>query len=165
MNYMEIRKDDYDAFHELANAYFREGEDEDTPQDVVDGFIRSLFEKVTNHTIEGCFAKDGSAYIGFALWTIDTEEFEFREMPGLGTILEIGLIPSCRASGLGKEFVRHIEKSMTEKEVRQCYVSAYGPAQKFWAHCGYAENGRKASNGLPIMVKDIDQFRPSEEIL
>lgn len=163
MNYMEIGKDDYDAFHELANAYFREGEDKDTPQDIIDGFIRSLFEKVTNHTIEGCFAKDAGASIGFALWTIDTEDFEFCEMPGLGTILEIGLIPSCRASGLGKEFARYIEENMRKKEVRQCYVSAYGPAQKFWAHCGYVENGRKASNGLPIMVKDIVNSQSADE--
>ncbi|MGM9669862.1 MAG: GNAT family N-acetyltransferase [Faecousia sp.] len=155
MDYLEISKNDYDIFHELANAYYREGEDENTPQEEVDSFIRIMFEKVMNREIEGCFAKAESTYIGFSLWTIDTEEFEFSELPGCGTILEIGLIASYRSSGLGREFVFFIEKSLRRKNVKQCYVSAYGPAQKFWSHCGYADNGKKASNGLPIMVKTI----------
>lgn len=101
--------------------------------------------------------------MGLRFGPLSQRTFEFAEMPGLGTILEIGLIPSCRASGLGKEFVRYIEENMRKKEVRQCYVSAYGPAQKFWAHCGYVENGRKASNGLPIMVKDIVNSQSADE--
>lgn len=155
MEYPEIRERDYDVFHELADAYYREGEDEKTPQDEVDAFIRFMFDKVLSGEINGCFAKDGKGYIGFALWAIDTGDFGFSELPGFGTILEIGLIKSHRASGLGKEFVSYIENRLRGKNIEHCYVSAYGPAQKFWAHCGYAENGRKANNGLPIMVKAI----------
>jgi ribosomal protein S18 acetylase RimI-like enzyme len=76
-------------------------------------------------------------------------------MPGFGTILEIGLIPSYRASGLGRNLVTYIENSLQKNKIAQCYVSAYGPAQKFWESCGYVENGSKASNGLPIMIKTI----------
>ena len=36
MEYIEICKNDYNVFHELANAYYREGEDEKTPQDEID---------------------------------------------------------------------------------------------------------------------------------
>ena len=36
MDYNQICEDDYRAFHELANAYYREGEDADTPQDIID---------------------------------------------------------------------------------------------------------------------------------
>ncbi len=156
MDYLEIGKNDYDIFHGLANAYYREGEDEDTPQEEIDLFVHFLFDKVINQEINGYFVKVESVYIGFALWAIDTEDFAFSEMPGYGTILEIGLIPSYRSSGCGKEFVSFIENSLHRENVKQCYVSAYGPAQKFWTHCGYVENGKKASNGLPIMVKTID---------
>ena len=155
MEYIEICKNDYNVFHELANAYYREGEDEKTPQDEIDAFIRLMFDKVVNNEINGFFAKEESGYIGFALWAIDTEDFAFSEIPGFGTILEIGLLPSRRASGIGKEFVSFIEKSLTSKNVKQCYVSAYGPAQEFWMRCGYVVNGKKANNGLPIMIKTI----------
>ncbi len=155
MDYIEIGKKDYDIFHGLANAYYREGEDADTPQEEIDSFVHLLFDKVMNREISGAFVKAERAYIGFGLWAIDTEDFAFSEMPGYGTILEIGLIPSYRSSGCGKEFVSFIEKRLYQESVKQCYVSAYGPAQKFWAHCGYAENGKTASNGLPIMVKTI----------
>lgn len=155
MNYPMIGKNDYDIFHGLANAYYREGEDEETPQEEIDSFVHFLFDKLINHEISGCFVKVENTYIGFALWAIDTEEFAFSEMPGLGTILEIGLIPSYRSLGCGKEFVFFIENSLYREKVKQCYVSAYGPAQKFWSRCGYVENGKKASNGLPIMVKTI----------
>lgn len=155
MEYIEIGQDDYEAFHSLACAYYREGEDSDTPQDEIDRFISYMFEMVTSHTIEGFFAKSGNDCIGFALWAVDSEYFEFSEMPGLGTIMEIGLISSCRNRGFGRKLVRHIEKILLGKGIKQCYVCAYGPAQKFWTHCGYVENWMTASNELPIMVKDI----------
>ncbi len=155
MDYSEITENDYAFFHEMATAYYREGEDEHTPQEEIDAFIRLLFEKVVSHEIEGCFAKTGGAWVGFSLWAIDTEDFAFSEIPGFGTILEIGLLPAYRASGLGKELVLFAENALRRKHVTHCYVSAYGPARKFWSHCGYANNGKTASNGLPIMVKAI----------
>ena len=153
MEYCEICEGDHAVFHELANAYYREGADEKTPQDVIDAFIRFMFDMVVKNEIHGCFAKDGDRYIGFALWTVDTGNFAFSEIPGFGTILEIGIIPPYRASGWGKEFTAFIESCLRRQGVRRCYVSAYGPAQAFWEHCGYVKNGRQAQNGLPIMVK------------
>ena len=142
MDYIEICENDYSAFHELANAYYREGEDADTPQEEIDIFIRFLFEKVINHEINGFIAKDKNAYVGFALWGVDTEGSEFSEIPGFGTILEIGFIPSYRSKGNGKELVLYIENYFCKKNVNNCYVSAYGPAQKFWSYCGYVESGK-----------------------
>lgn len=155
MDYIEICENDHDAFHELASVYYREGEDADTPQAEIDAFIRFLFEKVIGHQISGCIAKDKNTNVGFALWGVDTEDLEFSEIPGFGTIMEIGFIPSYRSKGNGKALVSYIESRLREKNVNNCYVSAYGPAQKFWSHCGYFENGKAASNGLPIMVKSI----------
>lgn len=156
MEYVDIRRDDYDVFHKLANAYYREGEDEHTPQEEIDRFIRFMFDQVIHREMDGCFAVDAGKYIGFALWRVDTEDFAFSEIPGFGTILEIGLTPPYRASGRGKEFVSHIEQCLCRKNAKQCYVSAYGPAQKFWAGCGYVDSGKQAKNGLPIMIKRID---------
>lgn len=155
MEYVTIGANDYSEFHELANSYYREGEDENTSQEVIDSFVRMMFDKVVNNEIFGSFVKEEQKYIGFALWAIDTEDFAFCQMPGFGTILEIGLIPSYRSSGLGKNLVAYIENCLQKNKIAQCYVSAYGPAHKFWASCGYAENGKVASNGLPIMVKSI----------
>ena len=157
MEYLEIRQSDYDIFHELANAYYREGEDEATSQEDVDSFIQFLFNNIITHEIYGCLAKLEGAYIGFALWGIDTEDFAFSEIPGFGTILEIGLIPSFRGAGHGRAFVSFIESCLCKKNVKQCYVSAYGPAKKFWTCCGYAENGKTAKNGLPVMTKNISR--------
>ena len=155
MDYIEICEDDYSAFHELANAYYREGEDADTLQEIIDSFVRLMFDKVINNEIYGCFVKDEQKYIGFALWAVDSEKFEFSEIPGFGTILEIGLSPLYCKHGLGEKLVLYVENNLQKKKIAQCYVSAYGPAQKFWANCGYVENGTKASNGLPIMIKTI----------
>ena len=155
MDYIEICENDYNAFHELASAYYREGEDADTPQEEIDAFIRFLFDKVVNHKINGYIAKEEHASVGFALWGVDTEGFEFSEMPGFGTILEIGLIHSRRGSGFGRNLVAHVENDLQNRNITQCYVCAYGPAQKFWAACGYVENGLSANNGLPIMTKTI----------
>ena len=153
MEYLEICETNYDIFHQMACAYYREGEDRDTPQDEIDTFIRYLFDLVNRKEIQGHLAWDGHLHVGFALWTIDTGDFPFSELPGYGTILEIGIAPSYRASGLGREFVAFIEESLRRKNAVRCYISAYGPAMKFWKHCGYSEKGQTAKNGLPVMVK------------
>lgn len=155
MDFAEIREEDRGVFHELAQAYYREGEDADTPPEVLEPFVGMMFDKVMCREISGCFVKDKDRYIGFALWAVDSEDFAFRTIPGFGTILEIGLIPACRSLGLGRELAEHIEDCLRGCEMTQCYVSAYGPAQGFWKSCGYRANGQKASSGLPIMVKRI----------
>ena len=99
MNYTEICENEYRAFYELAKAYYREGEDADTPQETIDSFIRMLFDKVMCREICGCFAKDGQKYVGFALWAIDHEDFAFHEMFYfmVGTESEIIIQPTiCR---------------------------------------------------------------------
>lgn len=67
MEYIEICEENYSAFHELANAYYREGEDANTPQAEIDIFIRVLFDKVVNHEIYGYIVKDKRAYVGLPL--------------------------------------------------------------------------------------------------
>ena len=155
MEFIVINNAIYSVFHELLNDYYREGEDENTSQEEVDSFIRLLFDQIIAHGIEGCIVKEDDKHIGFALWAIDTEDFAFSEMPGLGTVLEIGITKRYRASGRGRKLLSYIENKMFTNGVTQCYVSAYGPAQAFWNKCGFKESGTFASNGLPIMIKSL----------
>ena len=64
MDYIEICENDYNAFYELASAYYREDEDADTPQEEIDTFICFMFEKVINHEINGYIAKDKMPMLG-----------------------------------------------------------------------------------------------------
>lgn len=155
MEFVEIKDGDYEVFHDLLTAYYREGEDADTPQEVVGEFVEALFGQVTSHAIEGCFAREGETPVGFALWALDTEAFAYSEMPGFGTILEIGIAPAFRLGGRGERLVDHVEDGLRKMGAERCYVSAYGPAQAFWTKCGYQDSGRTASSGLPILVKAI----------
>ncbi len=155
MNYEKVEEKDYRIFHKMMEEYYREGEDADTPQDVLDQFIQMLFRMIQEHKIEGSFVKKDRVTVGFVLWAMDTKEFLFSEMPGAGTILEMGVLPAFRRSGFGTQIVMDVEKQMCLKGMALCYVSAYGPAQKFWKRCGYTFLGTTADNGLPIMVKDM----------
>lgn len=146
---------DYNAFHALLIPYYREGEDKDTPQEQIDGFIQMLFNLVQQGKINcRLLVKDG-VNIGFVLWAIDTEDFDFSELPGMGTILEIGIQKPHRHTGAGTQMVQYVENQLRQSGIRQCYVSAYGPAQTFWKHCDYQFQGLTASNGLPLMVKTL----------
>lgn len=155
MDYQPITPQDYGRFHRLAEAYYREGEDAATAQEEMDAFIRFLFEHVTAGEIQGCFAVLDGADVGFALYAADTPTFPFSQLPGYGTILEIGLIPACRGAGSGKALVSFVECQLAQAGMKQCYVTAYGPAESFWSHCGYKKNGSTGTNGLPIMTKHI----------
>ena len=141
MEYEKIESRDYNIFHRLLEDYYRDGEDADTPQNEMDNFIKMLFGMILEHKIEGCFAKNDGSLTGFVLWAVDTAALPFSEILGAGTILEIGVIPAFRSSGFGSRLVLHAEKQMISRWITLCYVSAYGPAQEFWARCGYAFNG------------------------
>lgn len=153
MDFGILASGDYDVFHELLNAYFREGEDTDTPQEEVDTFIRLLFHMVQQEKINCRLITTAGVKIGFVLWAIDTEELDFSEIPGMGTILEIGIGKPYRRAGVGSKIVEYVEDELRHEGICQCYVSAYAPARKFWEHCGYLPNGAKAGNGLPILIK------------
>ena len=148
---MEFRPvSDYGVFHELLTAYYREGEDADTPQEQLDGFIRVLFELVESKLISGAIAWEEEP-VGFVLWGMDGENFPFSNKPGYGTILEIGVEARFRWMGYGRQLMEYAQTCLGEVGK---YVCAYGPAEAFWKKCGYRESGEKAQNGLKLLVKE-----------
>ena len=155
MEFFAMHPQDRADFRRLAVEYYRDGEDAETPLEAITAFIDSLFELVLAGTIGGCLAVEEEHAVGFALFGMDTADFPFSQMPGLGTILEIGLIPTRRGAGQGKALAQYIEDRLRELGAEKCYVSAYGPAEGFWTRCGYEKTEQTAQNGLPIFVKSI----------
>ena len=155
INCEAISHDNYDVLHTLMTDYYRDGEDKDTSQEEIDAFIKLLFDKVTLGEISGCIADVNHSAVGFVLWMKDTAKGDFSQMPGFGTILEIGVSKQHQHQGIGKAMVAITEKQLTLCGVDGLYVCAYGPAQNFWMICGYQDSQKVASNGLPIFIKQI----------
>lgn len=155
MEFLDIQNVSYDTFHELLNGYYRDGEDADTPQSQIDEFIAYLHDLCLSAQICGCIACDRDP-VGFVLWTVDSADGVFSQKPGYGTILEIGIIQTKRAMGIGKELAAYAESRMM---TGRYYVCAYGPAEHFWSRCGYVYSGEVAENGLKIMVKGDENGR------
>ena len=153
MEFKDLHRDDYPVFHKLLTAYYRDGEDADTEQAVLDSFIENLFSMVMEGRIQGMFMLLNGEVIGFALWMIDTADGIFSEIPGYGTFLEIGIRPAFRGNGLGFQAVAHAEARMKLSGAAHFYVSVYPPAAGFWTKCGYVKSGETASNGLHIYKK------------
>jgi len=109
MDFKIVDSSDYATFHHLLNQYYREGEDEDTSQDQVDGFIQMLFDMVQQGKINCRLITADKANIGFVLWAIDTEALDFSEIPGMGTVLEIGIGKPYRRSGMGTKIVEYVD--------------------------------------------------------
>lgn len=149
MEYSTVVDAGYDVFHSLMNEYYRDGEDADTPQSEIDGFVKYLYELCLSGQISGCISFEHDP-IGFVLWTVDSEEGVFSQKPGYGTILEIGMVRSKRGMKIGRDLVAYAEARMN---TGRYYVCAYGPAEGFWANCGYTFTGELAENGLKIMTK------------
>ena len=153
MKFQELCRADYSVFHELLTAYYRDGEDADTEQAVLDGFIESLFSMVMEQKIQGLFMVQNEEAVGFALWMVDTPDGLFSEIPGYGTFLEIGVSPAYRGNGFGFQAVQHVEAQMKQNGIEYFYVSVYPPADGFWTKCGYRKTEKIASNGLMIYQK------------
>lgn len=144
-----VTKEQFPVFHRLLTDYYRDGEDAQTPQEELDGFIEMLFELCTEGAVSGCIAYEKDA-LGFVIYGLDTKDFPFSNKPGCGTILEIGVVPSARGSGLGRILAKYAEEAM---DCEKYYVCAYGPAESFWKKCSYRDTGEIASNGLKIFEK------------
>ena len=143
-----------DALHDLLTAYYREGEDADTPQETLDGFISYLTALLKSHILLGEVALDGEIPAGFVLYALDERDYPFPECPGMGTIAEISVTPAHRTHGLGCELVQRAENAL-RTSCRQMYVCAHASAQSFWGKRGYTLCGRPASNGLPLLIKAL----------
>ena len=154
MRFVSVAETEYPLFHRLMNDYYREGEDAQTPQDELDGFIRMLYDFCAQGKIMGAVAYD-SVPVGFVLWNIDSSDGVFCQKPGFGTILEIGICPEFRRKNLGTQLVKH---AIDQMPVTDHYVCAYGPAETFWRHCGFWDSNEIGSNGLKIYVRQSDGF-------
>lgn len=149
LKFVDVRDSDYEEFHNLLNDYYRDGADANTPQSEIDGFIRYLFDLCHEQKICGCIAREVNP-VGFVLWSIDSADGAFSQKPGFGTILEIGVRGDSQGKGIGGLLVEYAQFRMN---MDQYYVCAYGPAEAFWAKCGYSFSGETAENGLKIMIK------------
>lgn len=156
ISFNEITKNNYDLFSNLLVEYYREGEDSETDIDTISGFIDKLFDLVEQGEIAGRIVKSGDDPVGICLWMNDTIDKDFREIPGYGTILEIGVRKKYREGGYGTQIVKYAEQQMRSNGISSFYVSAYGPAETFWEKCGYVKTEKMASNGLPIFIKLMD---------
>ncbi|MDD3400200.1 MAG: GNAT family N-acetyltransferase [Eubacteriales bacterium] len=155
MDLFEINESNKPVLYDLLTEYYRSAEDADTPISEIDDFIAFLFGMIIDGSIEGRIAQQDGVTAGFVLWGIDREGWTFSEMLGLGTILEIGVVPAWRNKGNGRELAGYAEDAARRMGIKQMYISAYGPAQQFWLKCGYEDVGRMAKNGLPIMIKQL----------
>lgn len=151
ITFRPIGPEDYPVFHQLLNDYYREGEDAQTPQAEIDGFISYLHDLCLQGRICGAIVH-ASEPVGFVLWKID-DGSEFSNLEGFGTILEIGLAPDRRLNGTGWKIVAFAEREMQQLGATGFYVCAYGPAKAFWTKCGYQPSGKQAENGLDIYWK------------
>lgn len=142
------------ALHDLLTAYYREGEDADTPQEELDAFITYLTQLLEQSTLQGEVAWKDETPVGFVIFAYDGEGYPFSECPGMGTIAEIAVTPEARRHGLGQQLVRRAEDAL-RAACTQMYVCAHASAQTFWEKCGYRPNGSIAGNGLPICTKTI----------
>lgn len=153
MTFEAITAESRASLEALMIAYYQEGEDADTPIDTIRDFIESLFQMICSGSIAGALLKNDGQYEDFCLWMKDDAQSDFSEIPGYGTILEIGVRPESRKKGIGIELVQYAEAQLKKMGTEHFYVSAYGPAESFWERCGYEKTERVAENGLPVFVK------------
>ena len=156
--FKEINQDNFRLFHDFMNEYYRDGEDTDTPQDKIDEFIKNLFDLIQEKSLLGVLSYFDNIFIGIVIWMKDIEGHNFSKIPGHGTIVEIGVIPSMRKRGLGCVLADYAEQELLKLNINGIYVIAYGPALNFWRKRGYIESGQVLSNGLPILVKAIEKY-------
>ncbi len=140
------------VLRDLLLPYYREGEDADTPQAELEDFISYLLGLLEQKILRGVIAYLNGRPAGFVLYAPDDAAYPFSEMPGLGTIAEIGVLPKARHAGLGQQLVRYAENDLLSQGM---YVCAYPDAHAFWQKCGYRPTGETAGNGLPIWPKCI----------
>ena len=80
MKTVPVTKEQFPVFHRLLTDYYRDGEDAQTPQEELDGFIEMLFELRTKGAVSGCIAYEKDA-LGFIIYGLDTKDFPFSNKP------------------------------------------------------------------------------------
>lgn len=155
LRFESINEENSNELHSLMTEYYRDAEDRDTPQEEIDEFIKMLCDMLEEKSIGGRLVYLNTEAVGFLLWMIDQLDSPFSEVPGNGTILEIGLASRYRHCGYGKELVDYAEEQMMKEGANGFYVLAYGPAHDFWNQCGYYDSKRKGKNNLPLLTKAL----------
>lgn len=155
--FKKINQENFKLFHDFMSDYYRDGEDSDTAQNKIDGFIKKLFDLIQEKSVFGVLAYSDDIFIGIVIWMKDTIYHDFSVIPEYGTIAEIGIIPTMRKKGLGSVLVEYAEKELLKLNIKGIYVIAYEHALKFWKKRGYIESRQVTSKGLSILVKGFEK--------
>lgn len=152
---LPLSGDTYADFSRMMKAYYQETIPQELPADVIDGYIQNLYRLVLTNDLRGGIAADGEV-LGFALWEVDASGAVYSELPGYGTILELGIQPEYRGRGYGRQLTEYVQGRLLEEDVIGFYVCADETSREFWEKCGYRNvGGRTASNGLPMLLRGI----------
>ena len=138
----------------MLTAYYREGEDADTPEAELEDFISLLLGLLEDGVLCGELLFKEHIPAGFVLFAMDAADYPFSECPGLGTIAEIGVVPSFRRQGCGRMLAAKAEEAL-RKQTQEAYVCVHPSAEAFWRSCGYRPTGRTGGNDLPLFIKPL----------
>lgn len=156
MDKLEILTSENDAYlKNLLFNYYKDGEDADTPDDIVNDFIKYIVKLIYSNKLNCRILNHEGTYIGFIIWFKDEVGHEFSELPGYWSIAEIGIKKEYRNKHFGIKLVNYVEKNVKGNDAASFYITAYSPFKNFWEKIGFKDIGLKGNNNLPIMVKEL----------
>ena len=139
---------------ELASAFLEMGEDYmgSEPPELRGRFLRSVVDLQVEEERWLYLLRVDTGFIGFVHMKVDT-----TDRPGWGWMMEFYIRPEHRRRGYGRGLYERSEETLTDRGVKDFWLTSNPEAIPFWRAMGYAETGEKAEfNNYPVIVKSVE---------
>lgn len=123
--------------------------------DVAQERIRELYALTMADKVRARLCRLGAKPIGFITYMRDVEDAPFSQLPGHGTILNVGLTEAMRGQALSDKLIAYAEDDLRLSRVDGLYVTATKELIPFWQKHGYEKTNRLSTDYLPLLVKPV----------
>ncbi len=147
-----------EAFAQLFSDYFDElfadHPKDNIPKHILPRIVDIIGEETQKYKEWLYLCVQDNAFIGFALFQIDTPDNPMCKRPGWGFIREFCIVPAHRRKGYAKAMCRFAEEVLGQNGANKIYLTADATTGvPFWAAVGYSFTGEyddKNGNGIYI---------------
>ena len=132
----QFQESDYKLFVDMFNSYFLYDLKIELEYSKIEEICSNIIEAGEKKIVFLDIVRIKNEPAGFIIYQIDSPKSDWCQKEGFGFIRELYIEKEFRGQGLAKLLVNHVERTLTDRSVKQIYLTSDN-AGLFWNKLGY----------------------------
>ncbi len=149
-----LTPENYKILKDMMRAMYKETSG-NASEDEIEKQILQFFDLLQEGKIKARLSRKGSTYMGFIFYMKDEKNTPYTQISGYGTVLQLGVLPKYRTSGIGTLMLKYAEDELKFLNIEGYYVRVTDENKDFFKKQGYQKTRYFDENNCAIYKKSV----------